>query len=49
MRINIGCFVDGGEGGILLDHPKKFSAVMVKRKSFEINEQFLEKPFYQCH
>jgi hypothetical protein len=37
------------KGGILPEHPKKFSVMMVKRKSFEINEQFLEKPFCQCH
>ncbi len=39
----------GGEGGMLSEHPKKFSMVMVKRKSFGINEQFLVKPFCQCH
>jgi hypothetical protein len=35
--------------GILTEHPKKFSVVMVKRKSLGINEQFLVKPFCQCH
>ncbi|HEX8814520.1 MAG TPA: hypothetical protein VF753_03380 [Terriglobales bacterium] len=39
----------GGEGGILSEHPKKFSAVMVKRKSNRINGRFVEKPFCQCH
>ena len=39
----------GGEGGILPEHPRKFSVVMVKLKSFAVNERFVEKPFCQCH
>jgi hypothetical protein len=39
----------GGEGGILSEHPKKFSVVMVKRKPNGINGQFDEKLFCQCH
>jgi hypothetical protein len=39
---------NGGGGGILSGHPKKFSAMMVKRKSFGINRQFIENPFCQC-
>jgi hypothetical protein len=35
----------GGEEGILPEHPKKFSVAMVKRKSFRVNEQIVEKPF----
>ena len=38
----------GGEGGILPEHPKKFSVVMVKLKSFIVNEQFLQKSICQC-
>ena len=29
--------------------PKKFSVVLVKRKSNGINGRFDEKPFFQCH
>jgi hypothetical protein len=32
-------------GGILPEHPKKFSVAMVKLKSFVVNEQIVEKPF----
>jgi len=32
-------------GGILSEHPKKFSVVMVKRKSNRINSQFDENHF----
>ena len=39
----------GGEGGILSDHPKKFSVVMVKLKSFVVNERIVEKPFCQFY
>jgi hypothetical protein len=39
----------GGEGGILSEHPKKFSVVMVKRKPNGINGRFDEKLFCQCH
>jgi hypothetical protein len=39
----------GREGGILSDHPKKFSVVMVKRKPNRINGRFDEKPFCQCN
>jgi hypothetical protein len=39
----------GGEGGILPEHPKKFSVAMVKLKSFVVNEQIVEKPFCQSH
>ena len=39
----------GGGGGILPEHPKKFSVLMVKLKSFVVNERILEKPFCQCH
>jgi hypothetical protein len=39
----------GGGGGILPEHPKKFSVAMVKLKSFVVNEQIVEKPFSQCH
>jgi hypothetical protein len=39
----------GGEGGIPSEHPKKFSVVMVKRKSNRINGRFDERPFCQCH
>jgi len=39
----------GGEGGILPEHPKKFSVAMVKLKSFVVNEQIVEKSFCQCH
>ncbi len=35
----------GGEGGILSEHPKKFSVAMVKLKSFVVNEQIVEKAF----
>jgi hypothetical protein len=35
--------------GILSEHPKKFSVVMVKRKPNGINGQFDEKLFCQCH
>jgi hypothetical protein len=41
--------MSGGEGGILPEHPKKFSVVMVKLKSFVVNERIVEKPFCQCH
>jgi hypothetical protein len=34
----------GGEGGILPEHPKKFSVAMVKLKSFVVNQQIVEKP-----
>jgi len=37
------------KGGILSEHPKKFSVVMVKRKSNRINSRFDEKPFCQRH
>jgi hypothetical protein len=36
-------------GGILSEHPKKFSVVMVKRKPNRINGRFDEKPFCQCN
>jgi hypothetical protein len=36
-------------GGILSEHPKKFSVMMVKRKFNRINGRFDEKPFCQCH
>ena len=39
----------GGGGGILPEHPKKFSVMMVKRKPNRINVRFDEKPFCQCH
>jgi hypothetical protein len=39
----------GGEGGILSEHPKKFSVGMVKLKPFVVNERIVEKPFCQCH
>ena len=39
----------GGEGRIQSTHPKKFSAVMVKLKSFAVNERIVEKPLCQCH
>jgi len=42
-------FRNGGEGGILPEHPKKFSVAMVKLKSFVVNEQIVEKSFCQCH
>jgi hypothetical protein len=35
----------GGEGGFLPEHPKKFSVVMAKLKSFVVNEQIVEKLF----
>jgi hypothetical protein len=41
--------MDGGEGGILSEHPKKFSVARVKRKSFGIKGQFLEELFSQRH
>jgi len=37
------------ERGILPEHPNKFSVVMVKLKSFVLNERIVEKPFCQCH
>jgi hypothetical protein len=40
---------NGGGGGILPEHPKKFSVAMAKLKSFVVNEQIVEKPFCQCH
>ena len=39
----------GGGGGILPEHPKKFSVAMVKLKSFVVNDQIVEKPYSQCH
>jgi len=36
------------EGGILPEHPKKFSVAMVKLKSFIVNGQIVEKSFCQC-
>ena len=42
-------FSCGGEGGILPEHPKKFSVAMVKLKSFVVNEQKAEKRFCQCY
>lgn len=45
----LGNFDTGGEGGILSEHPKKFSVVMVKRKPNRINNRFDEKPFCQCN
>ena len=48
-RIFTDDFSYGGEGGILSENPKKFSVVMVKRKSNGINGRFDEKPFCQCH
>jgi hypothetical protein len=30
-------------GGVLPEHPKKFSVVMVKPKSFAVNEQIVSK------
>jgi hypothetical protein len=38
----------GGEGGILSEHPKKFSATMVKPNSFVVNERKVGKRFCQC-
>jgi hypothetical protein len=35
--------------GVLSEHPKKFSVVMVKRKPNRINGRFDEKLFCQCH
>jgi hypothetical protein len=37
----------GGEGGILPEHPKKFSVAMVKRKSFVVNGGICQKVFCQ--
>jgi len=38
-----------GGGGIPPTHAKKFSVAMVKRNFFVVNEQFVDKPFCQCH
>jgi hypothetical protein len=37
------------ERGDSTHHPKKFSVAMVKRNFFVVNEQFVDKPFCQCH
>jgi hypothetical protein len=43
------CDRSGGGGGILPEHPKKFSVAMVKLKSFVVNKRIVKNPFCQCH
>ena len=41
--------IQNSGGGGPPEYPKKFFIVMAKRKSFGINERFVEEPFCQCH